>query len=285
MSTIGTPSVPANSQDPAVILSARNVRRIYKDAQGKAHVAVDDVSLEIRDGEVLGIVGESGCGKSSLVKAVLMLPPPDSGQVQFLGQELTRLRQSALRAIRPQLQIVFQDPASSLNPRRTVAQIVETPLRVHGVRSRSERTERMAQVLQEVGLDLATHGNRRPHELSGGQCQRVSIARALIMRPRLLICDEPVSSLDVSVQAQVINLLEDIRRRHSLAIMFISHDLAVVRALCDRVMVMQYGRICEGGHAAELFEHPSHPYTATLLAAVPRWRGAGESGQRDLLPD
>ncbi|MFT3819280.1 MAG: ATP-binding cassette domain-containing protein [Rubrivivax sp.] len=252
----------------------QGLQRRYK-ARGHVHVAVDDVSFDLARGEVLGIVGESGCGKSSLAKAVLMLPPPDGGRVSFLGQELTLLRGRGLRAIRPHIQAVFQDPVTSLNPRHTVGQIVEAPLLVHGIRSGSERTERVAQVLHEVGLDMATHGRRRPHELSGGQCQRVSVARALVLRPQLLVCDEPVSSLDVSVQAQVINLLEEIRQRHELAILFISHDLAVVRSLCDRVLVMRKGRICELGATEALFAQPQHPYTAELLAAVPRWDGRG----------
>ena len=255
----------------APILAVEGLRRRYGGSRGRVHTAVDGVSFELARGEVLGIVGESGCGKSSLARGVLMLPPPDAGSVRFLGQELTALRGRALRAIRPHLQAVFQDPVTSLNPRHTVARIVEAPLLVHGVAGRRERTERVAQVLQEVGLDLAMHGDRRPHELSGGQCQRVSIARALVLRPQLLVCDEPVSSLDVSVQAQVINLLEEIRRRHALSILFISHDLAVVRKLCDRVMVMNGGRICEIGATEPLFAQPRHAYTAELLAAVPRW--------------
>jgi peptide/nickel transport system ATP-binding protein len=255
------------------ILVVERLQRRYKGPRGRVHTVVDDVSFELARGEVLGIVGESGCGKSSLARAILMLPPPDGGTVMFLARELTRLRGGALRSMRPHMQAVFQDPVTSLNPRHTVAEIVEAPLLVHGVASRSERAERIAQVLQEVGLDMATHGNRRPYELSGGQCQRVSIARALVLRPQLLVCDEPVSSLDVSVQAQVINLLEEIRRRHALSILFISHDLAVVRTLCDRVMVMNSGRICEVGATESLFSRPRHPYTAELLAAVPAGLG------------
>jgi peptide/nickel transport system ATP-binding protein len=199
----------------------------------------------------------------------LMLPPPTSGEICFQGEPLTAKRGEELRRLRPHLQMVFQDPLASLNPRHTVLEIVTAPLLVNGIGSAAERTARVTEALTSVGLDAEIIGTRRPHELSGGQCQRVSIARALVLRPSLLICDEPVSSLDVSVQAQVINLLEAAKTTYALTMLFISHDLAVIKSISDRVMVMYLGKVCELGPVASIYSKPRHPYTAALLEAIP----------------
>ncbi len=230
--------------------------------------AVDDVSLALQPGRTLGIVGESGSGKSTLARLAMALDTPTAGQVLFEGQDLHTLPAKALRRARRGFQIVFQDPFGSLDPRRTVQRIVAEPLEALEATPRAEQHERAAEALDAVGLrsaDLAKY----PHEFSGGQRQRIAIARALITRPKLIVADEPVSALDVSVQAQVLNLLMDLQDRHGLAYLFISHDLAVVNLLCDEVAVMQHGRIVDRGDPAALFHRPAHPYTAALLAAVP----------------
>ncbi|MEI6162103.1 MAG: oligopeptide/dipeptide ABC transporter ATP-binding protein, partial [Roseococcus sp.] len=212
-----------------------------------------------------GIVGESGCGKSTLARLITRLHAPDSGRIRFLGQDITTMGGEALRALRPRLQMVFQDPYASLNPRMRVAQILAEPLMVHG---HHDPAGRVAALLDMVGLNPAW-GARFPHEFSGGQRQRVSIARALALEPALIVADEPVSALDVNVQAQVLNLMLELRERLGLSYLFIAHDLAVVRAFCDRVAVMYLGRIVEEAPAAELFARPAHPYTVSLLSAVP----------------
>lgn len=231
--------------------------------------AVSDVSFSLGAGETLGVVGESGCGKSTMARAVLQLPAPNEGSVQFEGAELTRLSAGRLRALRPELQMVFQDPVSSLNPRRTVRQIVAEPLTIWGRGSRRERDEQADEMLRAVGLEPADYGDRRPTELSGGQCQRVAIARALLAGARLLVCDEPVSSLDVSLRATVLNLLEDLQERFDLSILFIAHDLAVVKNISDRVMVMYLGKVVEVGDTDSLYGAPAHPYTLALLNSIP----------------
>ncbi|PJK27525.1 ABC transporter ATP-binding protein [Minwuia thermotolerans] len=231
--------------------------------------AVSGVSFTLRAGETLGLVGESGCGKSSTARAVMQLPRPTSGSVRLQGMELTRARGEALRAVRPKLQMIFQDPVSSLNPRRTVLEIVAAPLEVVGWGDRGSRRERVVQALEAVGLDSEISLDRRPHEFSGGQCQRISIARALVLDPEVLICDEPVSALDVSVQAQILNLLHDMKDRYNLTMLFISHDLAVVKNICDRVAVMYLGKVVEEADSEALYRHPRHHYTRALLAAVP----------------
>lgn len=231
--------------------------------------AVSGVSFTLPAGETLGLVGESGCGKSSTARAVMQLPRPTSGSVRFRGMELTTARGGALRAVRPKLQMIFQDPVSSLNPRRTVLEIVTAPLEVVGWGDRNSRREKVIQALEAVGLDPEISLDRRPHEFSGGQCQRISIARALVLDPEVLICDEPVSALDVSVQAQILNLLHDMKDRYSLTMLFISHDLAVVKNICDRVAVMYLGRIVEEADSEALYRHPGHHYTRALLSAVP----------------
>ena len=249
----------------APLLCARNVVVRY----GRGAPAVDGVSFDLHAGETLGVVGESGCGKSSLVRAVLGLEPLAAGEVEFAGRRLDTLAQRELRLVRPDLQVVFQDPISSLNPRRTVRELVRQPLTIWHDRAGGEGPEAsVAETLEAVGVDLAAFGDRRPRELSGGQAQRVAIARALVLRPRVLICDEPVSSLDVSVQAQVLDLLARLQEAMGLAMVFVTHDLAVVRGISNRVMVMNAGRVCEVLDADELLT-PSHPYTARLLASVP----------------
>jgi peptide/nickel transport system ATP-binding protein len=236
---------------------------------GKVLSAVSDVSLEVGRGETLGLVGESGCGKSTLGRAVLQLHRPTGGRVTFDGTELTRLEGEALRLMRRRLQLIFQDPIASLNPRRSIGDIVAEPLVIIGIKDRGERARRVRDVLLAVGLDADLVMGRLPHEFSGGQCQRICIARALILEPELVICDEPVSALDVSIRAQILNLLEDMKRRYGLTLLFIAHDLAVVKAVSDRIAVMYLGRLCEVGPTEQLFARPAHPYTALLLEAIP----------------
>ena len=236
---------------------------------GKVLSAVSDVSLEVGRGETLGLVGESGCGKSTLGRAVLQLRRPTGGRVTFDGTELTRLEGEALRLMRRRLQLIFQDPIASLNPRRSIGDIVAEPLVIIGVKDRRERERRVRDVLAAVGLDADLVMGRLPHEFSGGQCQRICIARALILEPELVICDEPVSALDVSIRAQILNLLEDMKRRYGLTLLFIAHDLAVVKAVSDRIAVMYLGRLCEVAPTEQLFARPAHPYTALLLEAIP----------------
>ena len=231
--------------------------------------AVSGISFDIARGETLGLVGESGCGKSSAARALLQLPPPTAGEVWFEGTNLVALPAREMRRLRGRMQMIFQDPIASLNPRRKVADIVAAPLRVNGRLAQNEVRRRVVDMLEAVGLDPALALDRRPHEFSGGQCQRISIARAAILDPTLLICDEPVSALDVSVQAQILNLLRDMKQRLALTILFISHDLAVVKNVSDRVAVMYLGRLCEVARCETLYRAPSHPYTAALLSAIP----------------
>lgn len=235
--------------------------------------AVDGVSLSVGRGEVLGLVGESGCGKSSLARALLRLSPIAGGQIRLAGRDITSLPERSLRPLRSRMQMVFQDPFASLNPRRTVGQAIGDPLRVVLGLPRRDVRQRVATLLDQVGL-RPEHADRLPHEFSGGQRQRVAIARALALDPDLLICDEPVSALDVSVRAQILNLLADLRAARGLAMLFISHDLSVVERIADRVAVMYLGRVVEQGEPSALFAEPSHPYTAALVAAVPRLHAA-----------
>jgi peptide/nickel transport system ATP-binding protein len=252
----------------APLLSVENLTVEYA-VGGKSLFAVSDVSLHVERGETLGLVGESGCGKSTLGRAVLQLRRPTSGKVRFDGTELTELDGEAMRLMRRRLQLIFQDPIASLNPRRTVGDIVAEPLIIAGVTDRAEREHRVREVLTAVGLDADLVSGRLPHEFSGGQCQRISIARALILEPQFVICDEPVSALDVSIRAQILNLLEDMKRRYGLTLLFIAHDLAVVKAVSDRIAVMYLGKLCEVGPTERLFARPAHPYTALLLEAIP----------------
>jgi peptide/nickel transport system ATP-binding protein len=240
----------------------------FPSRQGTVH-AVSGISLDILPGETLGLVGESGCGKSTTGRAIIQLPSPTHGRVDFEGVNLTRLRGRALRQLRTRLQLIFQDPISSLNPRRRVRDILAEPLRIwkRGNKAQQERVVR--DTLEAVGLDPDAAMDRRPHEFSGGQCQRISIARALVAQPKLLICDEPVSALDVSVQAQILNLLEDLKGRFGLTLVFIAHDLAVVKNVSDRVAVMYLGKICEVAGPDRLYAQPAHPYTEALLRSIP----------------
>jgi oligopeptide/dipeptide ABC transporter ATP-binding protein len=233
---------------------------------GSVH-AVDDVSFTVAEGETVGLVGESGCGKSTLLRCVMRIHKPDSGEIHFGGTEIARLRRRALRPVYHDLQMVFQDPYSSLNPRRRVGEIVAAPLRRNGV-SRADARERVRKLLADVGL-APEHAARFPHEFSGGQRQRIGLARALALGPRMIALDEPVSALDVSVQAQIVNLLEELQERHRLAYLFVAHDLGVVRHISDRVIVMYLGKIVETAPADTLYERPVHPYTLGLLGAVP----------------
>ena len=231
--------------------------------------AVEDVSFTLGAGETVGLLGESGCGKTTLGRAVVRLGPITAGIVRFGGIDLSRLEGRALREQRRHFQMIFQDPFSSLNPRFTVGEILGEPLDIHRLTpDPASREQRIAHLLKSVGLE-ASHRHRYPHEFSGGQRQRIGIARALAVEPRLIVCDEPVSALDVSVQAQVVNLLQDLQRRHGLAYLFISHDLAVVEHLAHRILVMYLGRVVEEGPASELCRKPLHPYTQALVSAVP----------------
>jgi peptide/nickel transport system ATP-binding protein len=230
---------------------------------------VAGVTLTVGKGETLGLVGESGCGKSTLGRAVLQLRRPTGGRVRFDGTELTTLGGEAMRLMRRRLQLIFQDPIASLNPRRSVGDIIAEPLVIAGITDRAERERRVREVMVAVGLDPDNAIGRLPHEFSGGQCQRICIARALILEPELVICDEPVSALDVSIRAQILNLLEEMKRRYGLTLLFIAHDLAVVKAVSDRIAVMYLGKLCEVGPTERLFARPAHPYTALLLEAIP----------------
>jgi peptide/nickel transport system ATP-binding protein len=236
---------------------------------GKTVHAVSSVSLDIARGETLGLVGESGCGKSTLGRAVLQLRQAQSGRVLFDGNDLTAMHGDALRKMRQRVQLIFQDPIASLNPRRRVGDIVAEPLVISGVKDPEKRQQMVSDVLAAVGLDPALVMGRLPHEFSGGQCQRICIARALVLNPDFIICDEPVSALDVSIRAQILNLLEEMKTRYGLTLLFIAHDLAVVKAVSDRVAVMYLGRLCEVGPSEQLFARPAHPYTALLIEAIP----------------
>ncbi|MGI5326941.1 ABC transporter ATP-binding protein [Actinomadura nitritigenes] len=261
-----TEQAPARAAGTTILEVDEIVRR-HRARRGVVQ-AVSGVSFELRRGETLGLVGESGCGKSTVARSILQLPPPDAGAVRLDGQDLGRLKAAGLREMRRRLQVVLQDPVSALNPRRKIRDIVAEGLVIGGMGGAESRAKVDA-ALADVGLDPGRFGDRRRHELSGGQCQRVAIARAMVLEPDVLICDEPVASLDVSVQAQVLNLLEEMKSRHHLSMLFISHDLAVVHNFADRVAVMYLGKIVEIGDVDTVYGRPAHPYTRALLDAVP----------------
>lgn len=265
-------------------LAIDNLTVEYPLQGGRKVHAVTDFTAHVQRGETLGLVGESGCGKSSAARAVMQLPRPTRGQVTLDGQELTGLRGRALQQARRRFQMIFQDPIASLNPRMTIRDIVAAPLEIAGIGTEEERTAKVMAMLEKVGINAEQALERRPHEFSGGQCQRISIARALILEPDLLVCDEAVSALDVSVQAQVLNLLEELKKELGLTMLFISHDLAVVKHVSDRVAVMYLGRLCELADAETIYRNPVHPYTRTLLSAVPEPDPDAPAHEMNLVP-
>jgi peptide/nickel transport system ATP-binding protein len=249
-------------------LSKNFTSRVRLGAEKSVVQAVSNISFEVAQGESLGLVGESGCGKSTTGRIVAKLIEPTSGQIIFNGQDITKFSEKAMKPIRGDIQMIFQDPFSSLNPRQTVGSIIGMPFKVNGIEPKQGLKPKVQELLEMVGLN-PEHYNRFPHEFSGGQRQRIGIARAIALNPKLLICDEPVSALDVSIQAQILNLLNDLRRELNLSLIFIAHDLAVVRNFCDRVAVMYLGKLAEVGSGDEIFDHPHHPYSKALLSAVP----------------
>jgi peptide/nickel transport system ATP-binding protein/oligopeptide transport system ATP-binding protein len=249
---------------------------------GAVH-AVDDISFDLARGETLGIVGETGCGKSTTARLIARLLEPTSGEIRFDGRDLAAMKGRELKSVRSEIQMIFQDPYSSLNPRRTVGAIISEPFRIHGLLKQGDaRKARVQELMEQVGLN-PEHYNRYPHEFSGGQRQRIGVARALALEPRLIIADEPVSALDVSIQAQILNLLLELRRDLGLTIIFIAHDLSVVRHMCDRVAVMYLGRIAEIGPNEQIYTEPRHPYTDALLRAVPKPDPTGAGKPRAVL--
>ncbi|MBC7419356.1 MAG: dipeptide ABC transporter ATP-binding protein [Bdellovibrio sp.] len=257
-----------------IILEAKNIRKYFPIKKGffmrevGQVKAVEDVDFIVRRGETLGLVGESGCGKSTLGRTLIRLYEPTKGEITFDGKDFLKLKGSELRQKRRDIQMIFQDPYSSLDPRMTVGQVIEQPFIIHGLLQKRERELQVKQLLELVGLK-SSHINRYPHEFSGGQRQRIAIARAIALNPKLIICDEPVSALDVSIQAQILNLLKDLQKRLNLTYIFISHDLSVIEHVCDRIAVMYLGRIVELTTREELFANPQHPYTQALLSSIP----------------
>jgi oligopeptide/dipeptide ABC transporter ATP-binding protein len=262
-------SAPAPQSETNTLLDVRRlVKHFPVEKSDDVVQAVDGVSFSIRSGETLGLVGESGCGKSTVGRCLLRLQEPTSGEVYFEERNVLELGPAEMRDLRREMQIIFQDPYASLNPRLSILSIVSEPLKIHGVSNKAERRARVADLLTKVGLD-ADYMNRYPHEFSGGQRQRIGIARALALNPKLIVCDEPVSALDVSVQASVVNLLQDLQHEFGLTYLFISHGLAVVEHISNRVAVMYLGKIVEIADSTELYKNPLHPYTKALLSAIP----------------
>jgi oligopeptide/dipeptide ABC transporter ATP-binding protein len=257
------------------LVNVKDLKKYYPVSKGglfakvTEHVkAVDGIDAEIKRGETYGLVGESGCGKSTFGRQILRLERPTSGEIRYDGIDITDCRRTELKSFRRRVQVIFQDPFSSLNPRKTVGKIIEDPLLIHGVGERTERSERVLRIMEEVGLHRE-HARRYPHEFSGGQRQRICIARALALEPEFVVCDEPVSALDVSIQAQVVNLFKDLQEKYHLTYLFISHDLNLVRYISDRVAVMYLGRFVELASSENIYRRPLHPYTVGLLAATP----------------
>jgi peptide/nickel transport system ATP-binding protein len=263
-----TTDASVETRDDGVVLTVDHLVVEFTSGRQTVH-AVSDISFAVRTGETLGLVGESGCGKSTTGRALVQVQRPTSGSVTYRGQELNKLSGRQLRRVRTKIQMIFQDPISSLNPRRRVKDIVAEPLVIWGRGTKQERSVKVREMLESVGIDPDTAGDRRPGEFSGGQCQRISIARALMADPDLLICDEPVSALDVSVQAQILNLLADLKAQFGLTMVFIAHDLAVVKNVSDRVAVMYLGKLVEVCGSDELYRAAAHPYTEALLASIP----------------
>ncbi|MBL6989273.1 MAG: dipeptide ABC transporter ATP-binding protein [Bacteriovoracaceae bacterium] len=270
-----------------IILKAQNICKYFPLKKGllNRHVAdikaVDDVSFEVQKGDILGVVGESGCGKSTLGRTIIRLYPPTSGKVMFDGEDFTSLTGEQLRAKRKQIQMIFQDPYASLDPRRTVGHILAQPFKIHKMGNKQEIKDRVMELLKTTGLD-PVYVNRYPHEFSGGQRQRIAIARSIALNPGLIIADEPVSALDASIQAQILNLLKDLGEKMGLTYIFISHDLTVVEYLCNKIAVMYLGKIVEIGPRDELFTNPKHPYTQALMESIPKI-GQGKKTKRVFL--
>ncbi len=259
----------AHLRDGDVVLRVEDLVVEFPISRKATVSAVAGISFDVLRGETLGIVGESGCGKSTTGRAIMQITPPTSGSVVFEGTDLTTLSRADLRAARTRVQMIFQDPISSLNPRRLVRDTVKDPLEIWQRGTAAEREVRVDAALENVGIDPARAAESRPHQFSGGQCQRISIARALVLDPTMIICDEPVSALDVSVQAQVLNLLEDLKAQYGLTLIFIAHDLAVVKNISDRVAVMYLGKLCEVAPSDDLYQRPAHHYTKVLLDSIP----------------
>ena len=256
-----------NTENRDILLEVRNLKKYFKRSDGYLH-AVDDVSFTLERGKTLGIVGESGCGKSTTGRAILRLTEPTSGEVIFEGVDITKLNKEEMRKMRTQMQIIFQDPFASLNPRQTVSQAIEEPLRLNGIiKDKNERFARVMELMETVGL-AERLVNTYPHELDGGRRQRIGIARALAMNPKFIICDEPVSALDVSIQAQILNLMKQIQKDMGLTYIFVTHDLSVINHFADEIAVMYLGRMVEKAPTEELFNNPVHPYTKALLSAI-----------------
>ncbi len=284
----GSPSDARGHAEPLIV--ARDLVKHFPITQGiifqkriGAVKAVDGINLEVARGETLGIVGETGCGKSTTARLLMRLLEPTSGQIIFDGEDITHLKGARLKALRREVQMIFQDPYASLNPRKTIGSIIAEPLVIHGLdKGPGERRRTVQELMDTVGLN-PEHYNRYPHEFSGGQRQRIGVARALALKPRLLIADEPVSALDVSIQAQILNLLRELQREFGLTMIFIAHDLSVVRHMCDRVAVMYLGKVVELATSEALYSFPRHPYTGALMSAVPVADPAGKGRERQLL--